>query len=313
MLNWMSQQRTAKTATNRAAKRRESLTRPLPRLGSRLNERAFAASVRAVAVFVAGGLLLSASGCMTTSAGEEMRRQLDQRITELSVRTQERDQQLQDKLNEMSEGLERARALLTRDSADVGAQVQAQQQRMAELEGQLAEMTHSLNDLIEQTALARAELDDRLGKLTSKSGEITLEPSQIPADKAEHFNAAYDAYKAGEQDKARALFREYVTRYPSDTKTGDAQYWVGATYLVQNKPATALGEYRKVIALYPKSPAVDTALYGMADAFFRLHACTDAKDALEALLKRKPSRTLEERAKQLHKAIKSAPKGYCTS
>ena len=104
-----------------------------------------------------------------------------------------------------------------------------------------------------------------------------------------------------------------MTRYPTDTKTGDAQYWVGATYLVQNKPATALGEYRKVIALYPKSPAVDTALYGMADAFYRLHACTDAKGALDALSKRKPAKALEDRVKQLGRVIKEAPKGYCTS
>jgi tol-pal system protein YbgF len=262
---------------------------------------------------VGGGLLWLGSGCMTTSAGNEMRRQLEERIGELNAQSQQRDSALEARLNELAQGLEQARALLTRDSADVGAQVQAQQQRMAELEGQLAEMTHSLNDLIEQTSRARAELDDKLGKLTSKSGEITLDPSQIPPDKAQHFTAAYDAYKANDHDKARALFRDYVTRYPDDTKTGDAQYWVGATYLVQNKPATALGEYRKVIALYPKSPAVDTALYGMADAFFRLHACTDAKGALDALTKRKPSKTLEERAKQLSHAIKDAPKGFCTS
>jgi TolA-binding protein len=262
---------------------------------------------------VSGCCLIGVSGCMTTSAGNEMRRQLEERITELNARNDQRAQSLELKLQELSEGLERARALLTRDSADVGAQVQAQQQRMAELEGNIAEMTHNLTDLIEQTAKARAELDDKLGKLTSKPSEFTLDPSQIPADKNDHFNAAYDAYKAGDQDKARALFKEYVTRYHDDTKTGDAQYWVGATYLVQNKPATALGEYRKVIALYPKSPAVDTALYGMADAFFRLHACTDAKGALDALTKRKPSKTLEERAKQLTKAIKDAPKGFCTS
>jgi hypothetical protein len=51
----------------------------------------------------------------------------------------------------------------------------------------------------------------------------------------------------------------------------------------------------------------------MADAFFRLHACTDAKGALDALTKRKPSKTLEERVKQLNHAIKDAPKGFCTS
>ena len=283
------------------------------RITRKLESAALALELRSAAV---SGVLcsLALSGClMTSGAGDEMRRQLEERMSELNARQEQRAQSLEKKLQELSEGLENARQLLTRDSADVGAQVQAQQQRMAELEGQLAEMTHNLNDMIEQTAKARAELDDKLGKLTSKPGEITLDPSQIPADKSAHFNAAYDAYKAADQDKARALFKEYVTRYPDDTKTGDAQYWVGATYLVQNKPATALGEYRKVIALYPKSPAVDTALYGMADAFYRLHACTDAKGALDALVKRKPSKTLEERAKQLTKAIKESPKGFCTS
>lgn len=259
-------------------------------------------------------LLLLTSGCMTTSAGKEMRVALEKRISDLQAENDQRDKSLEAKLDELSQGLERARALLTRDSADVGAQVQVQQQKMAELEGKIEEMTHNLTDLIEQTARARAELDDKLGKLSKPAGgEPTLDPAQIPADKAAHFTAAYDAYKGGDQEKARALFKEYVTRYPTDTKTGDAQYWIGATYLVQNKPATALGEYRKVIALYPKSPAVDTALYGMADAFYRLHACTDAKGALDALSKRKPAKALDDRVKQLGRVIKDAPKGYCTS
>jgi TolA-binding protein len=273
---------------------------------------------RQVAVLLQGAATIGCctliGGCMTKSAGLEMRTALDKRIAELESQAEARDSALEAKLDELSQGLESARALLTRDSADVGAQVQAQQQKMAEVEGKLDELTHNLTDIIEQTAKARAELDDKLGKLgTVKTGEMTLDAAQIPSDKAAHFAGAYEAYKAGDQDKARALFKEYVTRYPSDPKAGDAQYWVGATYLVQNKPATALGEYRKVIALYAKSPAVDTALYGMADAFYRLHACTDAKGALDALGKRKAGKALEDRAKQLQRAIKEAPKGYCTS
>jgi TolA-binding protein len=251
---------------------------------------------------------------MTTGAGTELKAGLEKQISDLAAATKTRDDALQAKLDELAEGLERARSLLTRDSADVGAQVQAQQEKLAEVEGKLDELTHNLTDMIDQSAKARAELDDKLGKISSaKTGEVTLNAAQIPTDKAAHFAAAYEAYKGGDQDKARALFREYVTRYGSDVKAGDAQYWVGATYLVQNKPATALGEYRKVIALYPKSAAVDTALYGMADAFFRLHACTDAKGALDALTKRKPAKALEDRVKQLGRAIKESPKGYCTS
>lgn len=259
-------------------------------------------------------LLLGSAGCMTKSNGVELRMALERQIAKVAADGAQHDKDLDAKLAELSEGLEKARALLTRDSADVGAQVQTQQQKMAELEGKLDEMTHNLSDIIDQAARTRADLDDKLGKLGAKpvpGGEMVLDPAQIPADKTAHFTAAYDAYKASDQDKARSLFKEYVTRYPADPKAGDAQYWVGATYLLQNKPATALGEYRKVIQLYTKSPAFDTALYGMADAFFRLHACTDAKTSLEALTRRKPAKGLEDRAKQLTKAIKEAPKDYC--
>lgn len=250
---------------------------------------------------------------MTKSDAEQRFEAQNRQIEALQAEVRANHLALGAKLKELEDGLERSRALLTRDSADVGAQVQQQQARMAELEGKLDEMTHNLTGLTEQTAKARADMDERMSKLNQKPGEYTLDPSQIPGDKASHFAAAYDAYKSADHDRSRALFKEYLTRYPADEKAADAQYWIGASYLVQNKPATALGEYRKVIASYPKSPAVDTALYGMADAFFRLHACTDAKGAIDALLKRKPTKALEERAKQLAKALKDAGKGYCTS
>lgn len=270
-------------------------------------------TTRSAIAFTVGCAWLLGACYMTKSEATERFDQQKRDFDALQAEVRANNLALGSKLKELEEGLEKSRALLTRDSADVGAQVQAQQQKMAELEGKLDEMTHNLQGLVEQTAKAQATLDDRLKAAGAKPGEVALDPAQIPSDKAAHFAAAYDAYKASDHEKARALFNEYVKRYPTDDKAGDAQYWVGASYLVQNKPATALGEYRKVISNYPKSPAVDTALYGMADAFFRLHACTDAKGAVEALVKRKPSKALEDRAKQLGKAIKDAGKGYCTS
>jgi TolA-binding protein len=265
----------------------------------------------AAALACCGGL----SACYITKSDANQRFEAQERkLDSLEAAVRANHLALDAKLTELEQGLEKARALLTRDSADVGAQVQAQQEKMAAIEGKLDEMTHNLAGLMESTAKAQAQLDERLGKLNpSTPGAFALDPASIPADRAAHFSAAYDAYKAGEHEKARALFKEYITRYGSDDKAGDAQYWIGASFLVQNKPATALGEYRKVIANYPKSPAMDTALYGMADAFYRLHACTDAKGAIDALLKRKPSKALEDRAKALSKALKGVPKDYCTS
>jgi hypothetical protein len=51
----------------------------------------------------------------------------------------------------------------------------------------------------------------------------------------------------------------------------------------------------------------------MADAFFRLRACGDAKSAVDTLIKRKPDKALLDRAKKLAAEIKAAPKGSCAS
>ncbi|MFI5308888.1 MAG: tetratricopeptide repeat protein, partial [Polyangiales bacterium] len=164
----------------------------------------------------------------------------------------------------------------------------------------------------QQLAAQRSDIDQGMAKLRTSGSGDAASALQIPADKQAHFQAAYAAYTSGDQEKARGLFREYVTRYPDDAKAGDAQYWIGASYTQQSKPAAALGEYRKVIANFGKSAAVNVALFGMADAFYQLHACTDAKAAVEALLKRKPDSALTTRTKKLRLDIERAPKGYCT-
>jgi hypothetical protein len=51
----------------------------------------------------------------------------------------------------------------------------------------------------------------------------------------------------------------------------------------------------------------------MAISFYELHACTDAKSALEALSRRRPSTTVARQIKEKQDAIKKAPAGYCTS
>ena len=233
----------------------------------------------------------------------------DRRIGEIEEQNRHIREEAVAKIRQLEEVLARATELLQRNSADVGAQTQQLQEQMAALDGKVAELRHDLDRITQEQAATRAELEQKLAAGTREA----VDPAQVPADKTAHYNAAYQAYQNGDYDKARALFRLFLERYPTDAQAGDAQYWIGAGYLQQNRPATALGEYRKVIANYASSNAVNVALYGMADAFFRLHACTDARSALDALVKRKPKASLADRAKALLQQIKTAPAGQCTS
>jgi TolA-binding protein len=263
------------------------------------------------------GLALSGclTGCVTTGAGEEIRstaRAQEERIATLEQASVQNREEVDAKVRELEQVLERATQVVTRNSADAGAQVEAMREQLAKLEGVVEEMRHKLDAFAAETAQYKADLEGRLASGAVKPGaKPVIDPSQIPADSESHYKAGQAAYQGNEHEKARALFREFLTRYPSDAKAGNAQYWIGASYLQENKPAAALGELRKVISDHAKSTAVNVALFGMADAFFRLKACTDASSAADALIKRKPDKALLDRIKKLAGDIKKAPKGSC--
>jgi TolA-binding protein len=236
------------------------------------------------------------------------------RIARLENEAKTNRSELSAKLAQLEEVLQKATDMLTRSSADRGAQVDQLQERLGALEGQLAELRYSFDKTSQQASSRTDEIAGRVNQLARKVGiDMPLPAAEIPADKKAHFTAAMGAYNASEYSKARALFREYISRYPSDDQADNALYWVGASYLSEGKPATALGEFRKVISDFSRGDAVDGALLGMSDAFYQLHACTDAKSALEALLRRKISKELQRTARDKLNAIKQAPPKYCTS
>ncbi len=258
------------------------------------------------------------SGCWTSaSTGDELRhagQERGRRIAQLELDTSARSERVDALLLELQTKMEAATGLLTRNSADRGVQVEELREKLALIEGELAELRHSLETVSHELTTRQREFGQRLIQLARKAGlDLPVAPSEIPADKASHFRAARQAYTAGEFSKARALLREYLKRYANDDKCDDAQYWIGASYLSEGKPATSLGELRKVISEYSKGDVVDQALFAMADAFFRLHACTDAKSALNALVRRKPPKSLLRRAKDKLREVKRAPASYCTS
>lgn len=262
--------------------------------------------------------LLLAGGCLMTSADRNKiqteNQARDQRLAQLEARSQKAREEIDAKLAELQSVIDQATQVLTRGSADVGAQVEQLRAQVASLEGLMAELKYKTDGFDAQLATQRSDMEQQLAKTrTGAAADERTKAPAIPVDKDAHFQAAQERYQAGEFEKARNLWREYVQRYPKDAKAGEAQYWIGATFMRQDKPAAALGEYRKVIADYGKSGAVNVALYGLADAFFQLHACTDAKNALQALLKRKPEPSLLGRTKKLLKDVSAAPKSACSS
>lgn len=258
-------------------------------------------------------ILFGLGGCWVSKfEGEQMQlaaRSRDERLNDLEARTRVGHEQLDSKLIELEDVLGRATQVLQRSSADVGAQIETLGQQLSSLEGQVAELRHEL------TTFKQLQAEQELAAQQADATQAAQNKAkvEIPADAPAHFAKAQKAFDAGDYASARKLYSAYVGQRARDARAGEAQYWLGAAYLQEGKPATALGEYRKVIAKFPKSKAVNVALYGMGDAFYRLHACTDAKAALNALLKRKPAASLKARTRTLLKTVKAAKRSHCTS
>jgi TolA-binding protein len=268
------------------------------------------------------GLCTGLSGCfLWTSSGEgdELRTDMDahgDRLASLEAAQNAQLEQLktaeaqaQQSIGELEQVIERATTVVQRNSADVTVQVGDLQSKIAVMEGRLAELQFAIEDLKKQQT---AVVGSGTGSTASSGGEA-VPADQIPADKTDHYAAAYRAYTDRDFPKSRALFRTYIERYKTDAQSDNAQYWIGASYLVENRPATAMAELRKVIENFRGGDAVDESLLDMAEAFYRLKSCSDARNTLDTLIKTQPNSPLADKAKQKLRDIKKAPKGYCTS
>ncbi len=262
------------------------------------------------------GTLLGA--CWTSaSTGDELTRRVNALEHDQTRQRDELREEIataQTKVGQLEDVLDRATKVVTRASADTGAQVESLQQQVMTLEGQLAELRNEVQRQQAQLAEQQSDMERQLKQLARHAGiDTTFDESQIPADADAHWAAAQQAWDQHQWARARAYYQAFVQRHSDDERADDAQYRIGMTYLEQDRPATALGELRKVISEHGEGDAADDALLAMADAFYRLHACTDSRTALEALIRAHPRSPLVGDARRKLREVQHAPRGYCTS
>lgn len=265
-------------------------------------------------------LSLLSSSCMKKAEGERLSRELaaaqerantlEQTLTTERERATAEVARLEASITSMQGRLEAT----GRGSANFGADIDGLRTQLSAIEGRIAELTQGLASTQTQIREQDTALERQIEMLARKAGiDLSLRDADIPADKTEHFAAAYRAYQQADHTRARALFSEYVRRYPQDDNTDNAQYWIGKSYLDQQQPARAIGAFREVITRYRDGDALDRALFDMSDAFFQLRACADARTALEAMVQARPNSPLVRDAQRKLRELRSPPRGYCTN
>jgi TolA-binding protein len=217
---------------------------------------------------------------------------------------------MRSELNATRERLDNA----LRANADTGSDILSSKARINDVAGRTDELVHGLDQLRKDLQSSRTELDtkiDELKRAQSVQSTPPPPPVQIPADKGAHFQALQTAYNQKDWGLVRTLGHEYVNRYGADDRADDALYLIGSGDMLDNRPASALGEYNKLLKLYPRSDKLDRTLYDMGEAYLMLHDCANAKLAFGACEQRFPREKVGLESKAKIAAIERPSPGMC--
>ncbi len=236
------------------------------------------------------------AGCWTSSSeGEALRKDVDTLKLVLSEKTAkaEKDRQKLQKI------MEQATSLLTRNNADVGAQVERLQAMVNKFSGGVEERENRLKKFEQKFADFQAKVDVKLEGLAGKS-----KSAPVPESPDELFQLGSQKLQAGQQKEARRLLRHFISRYSTDKRAGKAQLMLGDSYYSQQKFASAIVEYRKILEQPKKSASTPDALAKVGMAFYQLKYCAEARDFFSQLIKKYKRHSQAARARKVLKLIK---------
>jgi TolA-binding protein len=253
-------------------------------------------------------LLVPASGCLVTQHDHDA-------LAAKTAQVEKDAAQARSEVTAMRADLEATRQRLDnalRANADSSGDMVASKQRLNDLAGRVDEVSHGIEELRRDVGASRTELYARLDEL--KHAQVTpaaAPPITAPADKAAHGRQLEEAYAKKDWPTVRALGPEFVNRYPTDDKADEALFYIGSADLQDGRPSSALGQFNRLLKLFPRSNVLDRTLFAMGDAYLLMHDCVNAKVAYDACEKRFSKEKIGGEARAKIEQITKNPPGMC--
>jgi tol-pal system protein YbgF len=247
-------------------------------------------------------------GCATTTSSDP----LANTVYDTYRKVDDLDDSLSDSINSLQSATERLSARLENANGE-----------MAQLEALIAENQRSLAMLAQRVDALRRVMNAELGLSGPRTqekapdappdgirlmqpegngqggpaaGEYTqTQPPSSAGSALALYDAAQQAYVEENYGQAAAHYRDFLRRYPDSEYADSAQYWLADSHLKlarkeNSAPAyeAAIQEFDKVMAGYPDSPKVPSALYRQAAAFLALGQTVKATELLERVVSSYP-------------------------
>src|ERR1700722_19015946 len=120
----------------------------------------------------------------------------------------------------------------------------------------------------------------------------------------EQFNAALQAFQAGQYPEAEVGFKAFLTANPAHRLTPDAIFYIGETYLQRSRPREAAEQYLKVTTDYSKSSRAPESMVRLGQTLAALGNSEQACATLGEFGKRYPTASASVKKQAEHESAK---------
>jgi len=168
------------------------------------------------------------------------------------------------------------------------------------LEEKIAKVERDLDQTLEKTAIKpTVTIDDP--QPNSPPPPVAPQKSNTkpidPAAEKNSYSAAYLSLKSGRFEDAGNQFLAHLKKFPRGSLTDQALYWLGESYLAQQREKEALKALQQLVRDYPRSGKYGAALLRMASIYEKKDRKGDAKAAYLQLIQTQPNSNAAERAR----------------
>ncbi len=271
---------------------------------------------RAVPSVLLAALVLPAlPGCFwftSAAQGEALRRDTDSLRIDVDIMRESLDverarfrdmvNEAQLQVQELERLLQRTTDLLTRNSADFGAEFEELKGEVARLRGRTDEVLAAMREV----GAAAATQTRRLDRLERAAGlDPEIDPDEAPATADELWARAGELVTQESYGTARAYYRLFQSRYADDPRKGQADAEIGAAYAMDGRYGDAIAVLSEVARSQPDAAYMDRVYYYTGLSLVGLGRCDEAKTLLRTMIRKFPQSTLKPPADQLLEQIRT--------
>jgi tol-pal system protein YbgF len=213
------------------------------------------------------------------------------------------------KLTELDSRLLRIERVLSNQSLlQLSQGVEASQNEVRTLRGQLEELQHNLGRTQDQVREQYGDVDRRLNAVESGGGGVAASPASsgvsaaglpVPqGDDRANYQAAFDLLKDGKYPEATTAFKQFMVTFPDSVLADNAWYWLGESHYVARQYGDALKAFRTVVDKYPSSRKMPDALLKIGYCNYELKNWAEAKASLNQVVQQYGDTTAARLASQ---------------